>query len=48
MKDAQALAITQTSSFFVNGRPLTQFRPQRLFDPITTEVNKARGTDFAL
>lgn len=43
MADAAALAIQQTPTFFVNGRPLEDFGPQQLFDLITEEVMKARG-----
>jgi protein-disulfide isomerase len=41
--DTKALGVQQTPTFFVNGRPLTDFGPQQLFDLVTDEVNKARN-----
>jgi len=37
-EDVTAVGLTQTPTFFVNGKPLTDFGPQQLFDLITAEV----------
>ena len=43
-EDAGSLQVQQTPTFFVNGLPLTEFGPQQLYDLITSEVMKARGS----
>jgi protein-disulfide isomerase len=39
--DVAAVGITQTPTFFVNGKPLTEFGPQQLYDLVTSEVAAA-------
>ena len=36
--DVAAVGLTQTPTFFVNGKPLTEFGPQQLYDLVTSEV----------
>ncbi|MDO9501445.1 thioredoxin domain-containing protein [Falsiroseomonas sp.] len=38
MADVQALQVTRTPTFFVNGRPLVSFGPQQLYDLILSEL----------
>ena len=40
--DAKALEVTRTPTFFVNGRPLTEFGPRPLYEMVKREVEKAR------
>lgn len=37
-EDVTAVGLTQTPTFFVNGKPLTDYGPQQLYDLVTTEV----------
>ena len=37
-QDVTAVGLTQTPTFFVNGKPLTDFGPQQLYDLVTAEV----------
>lgn len=39
--DVAAVGLTQTPTFFVNGKPLTEFGPQQLYDLVTSEVQAA-------
>ncbi|UCJ18863.1 thioredoxin domain-containing protein [Pseudomonas sp. MM211] len=39
--DAQRLGVRGTPTFFVNGRPLTQFGAQQLYDLIRSELDKS-------
>jgi protein-disulfide isomerase len=39
--DVAAVGLTQTPTFFVNGRPLTEFGPRQLYDLVTSEVMAA-------
>jgi protein-disulfide isomerase len=39
--DVTAVGLTQTPTFFVNGKPLTEFGPQQLYDLVTSEVTAA-------
>lgn len=39
--DVSAIGLTQTPTFFVNGRPLTDFGPQQLYDLVSSEVEAA-------
>ncbi|MBN9318032.1 MAG: thioredoxin domain-containing protein [Devosia sp.] len=39
--DVEAVGLTQTPTFFVNGKPLTDFGPQQLYDLVTAEVQGA-------
>lgn len=39
--DVAAVGLTQTPTFFVNGKPLTEFGPQQLYDLVTSEVTAA-------
>jgi hypothetical protein len=34
--------VRQTPTFFVNGRPLTEFGPQQLADLVLSEVERVR------
>jgi protein-disulfide isomerase len=38
----KANTVRQTPTFFVNGKPLTNFGPQQLHDLVRTEVEQAR------
>ena len=40
-EDVAAVGLTQTPTFFVNGRPLTEFGPQQLYDLVASEVTVA-------
>jgi protein-disulfide isomerase len=40
--DLKANNVRQTPTFFVNGKPLTDFGPQQLHDLVRTEVEQAR------
>ncbi|WP_275546068.1 thioredoxin domain-containing protein [Pseudomonas sp. Marseille-Q0931] len=40
--DAARIGVRGTPTFFVNGRPLTQFGAQPLYDLIKSEINKGR------
>lgn len=40
-EDVAAVGLTQTPTFFVNGKPLTEYGPQQLYDLITSEVEAA-------
>jgi predicted DsbA family dithiol-disulfide isomerase len=37
-EDVTAVGLTQTPTFFVNGKPLTDYGPQQLYDLVTAEV----------
>ena len=39
--DVKAIGLQQTPTFYVNGKPLTEFGPQQLFDLVTAEVEAA-------
>ena len=41
-EDRVALKVERTPTFFVNGRPLTQFGPQPLFDAVAAEIQRTR------
>ena len=41
-KDVQAVNLRGTPTFFVNGKPLTEFGPQQLYELVTSEVMAAR------
>jgi protein-disulfide isomerase len=41
-EDVIALKVTQTPTFFVNARPLTEFGQRQLFDLVQAEVTRAR------
>ncbi|TCM46133.1 protein-disulfide isomerase [Rhizobium sp. PP-F2F-G48] len=41
--DVQANNVTQTPTFFVNGKPLTDFSPQGLSDLVKTEIDATKG-----
>jgi len=36
--DVEAVGLTQTPTFFINGKPLTDFGPQQLYDLVTSQV----------
>ena len=38
VKDMEAAKIQRTPTFFVNGKPLTEFGPQQLYDLIVSEI----------
>lgn len=40
-EDVTAVGLTQTPTFFVNGKPLTDYGPQQLYDLVTAEVEAA-------
>ena len=40
--DIRAIGVSKTPTFFVNGKPLTKFGPQPLFDLVSSEM-KAQG-----
>jgi protein-disulfide isomerase len=40
-EDVAAVGLTQTPTFFVNGKPLTEFGPQQLYDLVASEVTVA-------
>jgi protein-disulfide isomerase len=41
-EDIVALKVERTPTFFVNGRPLTQFGPQPLFDAVAAEIQRTK------
>jgi hypothetical protein len=41
-EDVSALKVTQTPTFFVNARPLTEFGQRQLFDLVQAEVTRTR------
>ena len=41
--DVALARVTQTPTFFVNGKPLPSFGPQQLVDLVNSEVAKARS-----
>ncbi len=41
--DVTAAGVQQTPTFYVNGKPLTEFGPQQLYDLVTSEVVAAGG-----
>ena len=43
MKDAQALKVTRTPEFFVNGRPLVELGYEELRVLVVEEIRKAYG-----
>ena len=42
--DMKAINLRGTPTFFVNGKPLTEFGPQQLYDLVAAEVKVADGT----
>ena len=40
--DAKTVGVKGTPTFFVNGKPLTNFGAQQLYDLIWSEINQAR------
>jgi protein-disulfide isomerase len=42
MADGAAAKVQQTPTFFVNGKPLTTFGPQELYDLVTSEVERLK------
>ena len=42
--DMKAINLQGTPTFFVNGKPLTQFGPQQLYDLVAAEVKATEGT----
>lgn len=40
--DAKTVGVSGTPTFFVNGKPLTNFGAQQLYDLIWSEVNQSR------
>ncbi len=41
--DVKANRVEQTPTFFVNGKPLTEFSPQGLYDLVKTEIQAAKS-----
>ena len=41
--DVQANNVRQTPTFFVNGKPLTDFSPQGLYDLVKSELEAAKA-----
>lgn len=44
VEDMKAINLQGTPTFFVNGKPLTQFGPQQLYDLVAAEVKATEGT----
>jgi protein-disulfide isomerase len=42
MEDGRAVGVSRTPTFFVNGKPLTDFGPQQLYELVRTELAAAR------
>jgi protein-disulfide isomerase len=40
--DAKTVGVRGTPTFFVNGKPLTNFGAQQLYDLIWSEINQSR------
>lgn len=43
MADVQANNVKQTPTFFVNGKPLTEFSPQGLYNLVKSEIDAAKA-----
>lgn len=41
--DVATVGVRKTPTFFVNGKPLTDFGAQQLFDLVESEVEATRG-----
>ena len=42
--DMKAINLQGTPTFFVNGKPLTEFGPQQLYDLVAAEVKEVGDT----
>lgn len=43
LADVSANGVEQTPTFFVNGKPLTQFSPKGLYDLVKSEIEAAKA-----